>query len=318
MENHRHFTELIPYALRSIPYILQSHVFKAYCALENLYVCKPHLPKEVWEHCVALIRDDEPKVAGVIAPELLEIEEVVDHTSGRDFGPDWILARGLMPLSYWAIHKKIKTEGFPSLFQSYLTQALKGPIVLGHEISVLSGNWQFYRDVIAQSPHPEHHTLFSQRFTEYVTTTFAHGNDTTFEHPKIDEVPSSTLLLREALHNPGFFGHNVLACVWAERLKPYVSPEDYQQLCHNLTVLVRWHEFGQPPYHLEACSEAWSEETLDEHLVAFFLQGPTNIHQITLAEVLISTWNKHPAHRDLVAANLKCFMQGTRPTRDEI
>ena len=55
MENHRHFTELIPYALRSIPYILQSHVFKAYCALENLYVCKPHLPKEVWEHCVALI-----------------------------------------------------------------------------------------------------------------------------------------------------------------------------------------------------------------------------------------------------------------------
>ena len=103
MKNHHQFTDLIPYTLRSIPYILQSHVFKAYCALENLYVHKPNLPKEVWEYCSNLIQHDEPKVKGVIAPSLLEIKEIVDHTSGRDFGPDWILARGLMPLSYWAM-----------------------------------------------------------------------------------------------------------------------------------------------------------------------------------------------------------------------
>ena len=34
MKNQRRFEELIPHALRSIPYIVQTHVFKAYCALE--------------------------------------------------------------------------------------------------------------------------------------------------------------------------------------------------------------------------------------------------------------------------------------------
>ena len=47
MKTKENFKELIPYALRSIPYILQSHVFKAYCALENLYVERPQLPDSV-------------------------------------------------------------------------------------------------------------------------------------------------------------------------------------------------------------------------------------------------------------------------------
>ena len=108
MQNTHRFEDILPELLRSIPYISQSHVFKAYCALENLYAQKPHWPDAIWEHAVGILREDEPKLHGLLAPELLELQEIVDRTSGRDFGPDWILKKGLMPLSYWAIHKKDK------------------------------------------------------------------------------------------------------------------------------------------------------------------------------------------------------------------
>lgn len=313
MKNNHRFEALIPFALHSIPYILQTHVFKAYCALENLYAQKPHLPDTVWDHCVELIQNDEPKVDGIIAPKLLELEEIVDPTSGRDFGPDFILSRGLMPLSYWAMHKKVEELGFSGVFQWYLEQALERPIFLGHEISVLAGNWQFYTDVIADNPDPEQVALFHQRFTEFATTTFAHGNARVFDHPAIDEVPPDSEILNEALHNPGFFGHHVLAFVWAQRVRSVMTDEQCETTRYNLTVLNRWHQFGHPPTRLEPLSVDWDEGALDEHLTAFFLDGPTNIHQITLAEALLWVWNEYPACRRLVAANLACFTQGTRP-----
>ena len=313
MKSQKQFQALIPYTLRSIPYILQSHVFKAYCALESLYVQKPHLPQSVWEYCIDLIQNDEPKVKGLIAPSLLEIQEISDSTSGRDFGPDWILGKGLMPLSYWAMHKKVLELGFPQVFQQYLEKALDHPIFLGHEISVLAGNWHFYTDIIASTSSSEDHALFLQRFTEFITCTFSHNNDTVFEHPQIDHVPTAKDIIREALENPNFFGHNILACMWAQRLKMLLSPEQYQKMLYNLTVLVRWHEFGDPPNLLQLRTENWNESDLDQALIAFFHNGPKNIHQITLAEVLVSIWNEYPEYRDWVATNLICFTQGTQP-----
>ena len=313
MENNGQFTALIPHVLRSIPYILQTHVLKAYCALENIYAKKPHLPQEVWDYCTKLIREDEPKVAGIIAPKLYEIEEIVDPTSGRDFGPDWILGRGLMPLSYWAMHKKVDEIGFPAVYQSYLLKALDHPKFLGHEISVFAGHWQFYTDVILSSSDPEQFPLFLQRFTEFATTTFAQGNDTVFEHPQVDDLPTEAELLEEALRKPGFFGHNVLAYIWAQRIKTLMTPEQHKTIRYNLTVLMRWHEFGEAHKTLEPLSTDWTESTFDEHLIAYFPKGPTNIHQITLADALLTVWNQHPEHRRLVAANILCFTKGPTP-----
>ena len=313
MRNHGQFNALIAPALRSIAYIHQSHVFKAYCALENLFTLKPGLSDSVWAHCRSLIKDDEPKVDGVIAPALYNIEEIVDATSGRDFGPDWILGRGLMPLSYWALQQKVDDIGFDAVFENYLEQALDKPMFLGHEISVLAGNWRFYTDVVKESSEAECHRLFEQRMAEFFTTTFSHGHDTTFEHPPIDTVPTHRELLQEALENPGFFGHNVLACVWGHRLKSVLSEEQYEKLRYNLTVLVRWHEFGQPPSRLEGLERTWSEADFDHHLTQFFLSGPQNIHQITLAEALCALWVEWPELSHLIAANLACFTAGTRP-----
>ena len=313
MRNLHQFEDLIPYALHSVPYIQQSHVFKAYCALENIYAQKPQLPDSVWQYCAALIRDDEPKVAGLIAPELLELDEIIDPTSGRDFGPSWILQRGLMPLSYWAMKKRVEEIGFPAVFQSYLELSLDHPRYLGHEISVLSGNWHFYNDVISQDATPERLDLFYQRFTEFVTTTFAQGNDTVFEHPAINAVPPESEILNEALHNPGFFGHNILAFVWAQRIKSLLTEEQFQTTLYNLTVLNRWHPFGSVPVLLEPLSEDWDDRDFDEQLVAYFLEGPTNTHQITLAEVLLWVWTHYPEKRRLVAASMRCLTHATTP-----
>ena len=205
MESAARFTDLIPYVLRSVAYVHQSHTCKAYCALEQLYVSRPNLPSEVWDHCVALIRDDEPKVSGLITPELYELDEIVDSTSGRDFGPDWILGRGLMPLSYWAMRKKVSEQGFEPVLRGYIAQALERPRYLGHEVSILSAHWQFYRDVV-RALTPEDQALHLQRFTEYITATYASGGGDIIEHPELQEVPSEEELLSSALRNPGFFG----------------------------------------------------------------------------------------------------------------
>ena len=133
-----------------------------------------------------IIREDEPKVEGLTVPSLLKLERLVDHTSGRNFGPGWTLSRGFMPLSYWAMHQKVQQNGFPNLFQSYLEKALEQPIFLGHELSILAGNWQFYTDIIEPN-----RALFIQRFTDFAVATFAHANDTTFDHPHIDKVPTA-------------------------------------------------------------------------------------------------------------------------------
>ncbi len=313
MRNSARFSELLPAVLRSVPYIHQSHVFKAYCALENLYALRPQLPDEVWEHCARILREDEPKVDGLIAGELLELPQVLDRTSGRDFGPDWILEHGLMPMSYWAIQRKYEETGFEALIRSYLSRALDHPRFLGHELSVLSGHWQFYRSVLSSRGSVQDVRLYLQRFTEYAVTTFHGANDPTFPHPEIHEVPREEDILEEALRNPGFFGHNVLACVWTRRLQALMSDAQVETSYYNLTVMNRWEPDGQAPAALRPLNATWGEQDLDEHLTRFFLEGPTNIHQVTLAEALVSVWSAYPNLRPLCATNLLGFTRGVQP-----
>ena len=313
MENHQQFEAVLPDILCSIPYVAQSHVFKGYCALENIYAQRPRWPSSIWEHCTSLLIHDEPKVAGVIVPELLELKEISDPTAGRDFGPDWILSRGLMPLSYWAIQKKTEEIGFKALFQHYMSLALDHPRYLGHEISVLAAHWQFYDQVIAKTNNIEWMTLYSQRFTEFVVTTFHGSNDNTFDHPKIERVPSEAELLLETLKNPAFFGHNILAFVWSQRIRPLLDEAQYENAIYNVTVMTRWHSYGTPPANLPPIDGDWSEEELDDHFERYFLKGPVNTHQITLADALLWVWNNYPQYRRHVASNVECFSKGVAP-----
>ena len=313
MRNDSHFIELVPAALHSVPYISSSHVCKAYLALENLYAHKPNWPDAIWDYCASIIRNDEPKVDGLIINELLDLETIEDPTSGRDFGPNYILRRGLMPLSYWAMRKKCMESGFKTVFDGYLDQAVDHPRFLGHEISVLASYWNFYSLVLNDQSPTEHLDLFLQRFTEFAVFTFHSGKETVFEHPEIDEVPPEDAILKEALINPGFFGHNILAFVWTQRIKPMMTDEQYQSALYSLTVMNRWHEFGEPPILLAPHTETWDDATLDEHFKRYFLDGPTNIHQITLADALMWVWNHAPEYRNHCAANVLCFTEGTSP-----
>jgi hypothetical protein len=219
----------------------------------------------------------------------------------------------LMPLSYWAMRKKYQEVGFDALFQIYLDKALDHPIYLGHEISVLAGYRRFYHDVLSAQGSSENIELFLQRFTEFVTTTYEGHNDSVFKHPAIDETPAESAILEEALINPEFFGHNILVFVWSQRIKPMMNAQQYEAALYNLTVMTRWHPFGQAPYVVTPCEEEWTEKALDEHLIEFFSKGPSNIHQITLADALLWVWNHFPEYRRLCAANVLCFTHGVRP-----
>lgn len=296
-----------------MPYILQSHGCKGYLALENLRAEHPHWPAEVWEYAVSIILEDEPKVAGILAAELLDVPAFIDPTSGRNFGPDWILARGLMPLSYWAMRRKILDLGFEAVFQETLTRSLGRPIYLGHELSVLASYALFHRTILAASPHGEQMEYFIQRFTEFVLVTFDARNAWVFDHPDIPSIPFEADLLAEALANPGFFGHNVLAYVWTQRLRPLLDADSYRAALHSLTVQVRWLPDGEVKAQLAPLEEDVDAAELDARFRTFFLEGPRNIHQVTLADALWWVWRHHPEHRGLCLANLAVFTRGTRP-----
>jgi hypothetical protein len=135
----------------------------------KVILVKPHFPDDIWNYCSSKIKNDEPKVKDVIAPELFDIDEIVDHTSGRDFGPDWI-RHGLMPLSYWAIYQKSRQIGFENRIKEYIIKALEYPRILGHEISILTAYWTFYNAVIIDSPD-EHQKIF---FTTVYGVCFCH------------------------------------------------------------------------------------------------------------------------------------------------
>ena len=313
MKNKQRFSDLIPYVLRSVAYVHQSHTCKAYCALEQLYAIKPHFPDQVWHHCSLMIKDDEPKVDGLIIPELLELDEILDATSGRNFGPDWILGRGLMPLSYWAMRKKIRELGFEEIVKVYANKALEQPRYLGHEISILSAHWHFYRTIVIHLSTKEDQDLYFQRFAEYITATYANGELDLIEHPKLEVMHSDDELLWNALRNPGFFGHHVLAFVWGTRLKPWLDNSQQRQLTHTLSVLNNGYSQEEAPNVLEPIDVDWSVEELDAQVIKLFLEGPKNIHQITLVEALLWCWTHYPNYRRLIVANLVCFTDRVRP-----
>ena len=314
MRNEHHFDELVFPALKSVPFILQSHACKGYLALENLRAHYPQWASEMWQYCVSLMNEDEPKIENLVAPELLDLPFFIDHTSGREFGPDWILKHGLMPLSYWSMRKKIQELGFEQIFQSYLTKALDHPIYLGHELSILSSYWIFYKTVLESHPNKTRFMeFFIQRFTEFVHVTFEGRNNIVFEHPQIQSIPIESKLLEEALRNPGFFGHHVLAFIWTRRLRSVITNTQYQTAMRNLTMLVRWHPDGEKIGNLQPISENVSEKELEERFQIFFNKGPRNVHQITLADALLSVWRNHPEHRGLCLANLAAFTVATRP-----
>jgi len=81
-------------------------------------------------------------------------------------------------------------------------------------------------------------------------------------------------------------------------------------------VMNRWSPFGKPPAVLEPLAVDWSEADLDAHLTRFFPDGPTNIHQITLAEALVWVWNHHPEMRRRCAANVVCFTRDVSPAQE--
>jgi hypothetical protein len=312
MRNLEHFTDLIPYILRSIPYVYQSHTCKAYCALENLYAHKSHFPNDIWDYCSSKIKNDEPKVRDVIAPELFDIDEIGDHTSGRNFGPDWILGHGLMPLSYWAIHQKVQQVGFENLIKEYIVKALEFPRFLGHEISILSAYWKFYNEVIIDSSDEQQKTLFLQRFTEYVVVTFSSGESDVIEGPISERSYSEEEVLLQSLTNPGFFGHHIIAVVWGRRLKPLLDEEQIQRLFHNL-MIINGGTMEDVPSLVKPIDKDWSEAEFDELLITFLRDGPKNLHQLTLSEALLWCWSNYSQYRNMIAANLICFTNGTRP-----
>ena len=220
-----------------------------------------------------------------------------------------------MPLSYWAISQKVEQMGFENVLREYIIKALEHPRLLGHEISILSAYWKFYNEVLSESSDEHRRTLFVQRFTEFVVTTFSRGEGDVIDGPLPERIYTEEEVLFQSLKNPGFFGHHVLAFVWGKRLSPLLSEEQLHRLFHNL-MIINGGTREDVPALVEPIDTEWDEVEFDEHLIHFLREGPSNIHQLTLSEALMWCWSNYSHHRNRIAANLICFTKGTRPEKN--
>ena len=92
-----------------------------------------------------------------------------------------------------------------------------------------------------------------------------------------------------------------------------MTEEQHRWALHNIVGIIGPSGADAATSDLEPAPGVWTEAELDARLATFFLEGPTNVHQITLADALLWVWNHHPEHRQLCAANVLCFTRGASP-----
>ena len=288
--------------VKHVPYIWDGHGIKAFVSLSNLQKRFPDWDKAIWEDAVKFIKSDEPQVTRLYHKDFEDLEEIVDPTSGRDFGPSTLVRRGIFPLSYWGVWRLYKDLGYEELVKSFLDDAVQKVGRLGHEVSILIAYLEFY-PYIKDNKELELYTI--ERFTEFVSMSFA-GREDTFSNIKTKEDYSH--LLKKCLTHPEFFGHNILAFVWAEKGASYFNQEQQSLLSEKMDLL-----FGKSD-ELISTAECLDDKGFESALIDLIQNGPKNVHRYTLAYALSYLWDKYSQddeYKLLLSHNVIRFREGS-------
>lgn len=264
--------------LTRIAAIHQQHALKCYLAIESLKA-QFDWPEKNWQKIHKLIEIEEPSFdLAILKPGSMPFDPVARRRH-------WILAHAIYPYAYFIMQDWFNQSDTNEIFSYYFEQCTQKNEYLSHNVSVLIAFKQAWQLINTENQK----LRFIERFCEFVTATFYGNNHLSYpvadDYHKPVNINAQTVL-KNALQQPGFWGHNLIALASILRVEGQIPVATFQHLLINLDEQCHWRfedNADKPEIsYYEPNSE--TEQTLESACFKLLTGFELNLHQITLAE----------------------------------
>ncbi|MCG9729202.1 hypothetical protein L1D44_05005 [Shewanella sp. Isolate13] len=264
--------------LTRIAAIHQQHALKCYLAIKSLKT-QYDWPANDWLKVERLVELEEPTFNLAIL-----------QAGSMPFKPverrrHWILAHAIYPYAYFTMQDWFNQSDTSEIFAYYFEQCTEKNEYLSHNISVLIAFKQAWSLIKTEKQK----LRFIERFCEFVTATFYGNNHQSYPVAHDYHKPVSInarLVLKNALQQPGFWGHNLIALASIIRVEDQMPVATFQQLLINLDEQCYWkfEDDSDKPKISSSGANDVSKQTLESACFELLINSQRNLHQITLAE----------------------------------
>ena len=272
--------------LTRIAAIHQQHALKCYLAIESLKA-QFDWSENDWQKIHKLIELEEPSFdLAILKPDSMPFEPISRRRH-------WVLAHAIYPYAYFIMQNWFNQSDANEIFSYYFEQCTEQNEYLSHNVSVLIAFKQAWQLINTESQK----LRFIERFCEFVTATFYGNNHQSYpvadNYHKPVNINAQTVL-KNALQQPGFWGHNLIALASILRVEGQIPVVTFQQLLINLDEQCHWQfedNADKPEIsYYEPNSE--TEHTLESACFKLLTGFESNLHQITLAESICYLFNR--------------------------
>jgi len=271
-------------ALRRVAVVHQQHSIKGALAILRLVERFPQWGPDAPGALAEILRE-EPR-----APDLgSQLPASIDL--GIVGGGRRLVEKAVFPAAYAAMRQWVGEESLDAVMELYRERACAEPDYLGHNVSI-------YCSLLAVRPlvHGDdvRERLFLDRLTEFVTATFhCAQNRIVFEsRPRGPEPATRSAVLEAAFRQPGFFGHQILAFVWARRHAGDLGVEGCRRVLGHLLEMSHWRIPEKNLFSIEPAEDLPRWEPFAEAVRQLAFHGPESIHRVTLADALVDVWDQ--------------------------
>ncbi|GIU46081.1 hypothetical protein TUM4438_21060 [Shewanella sairae] len=272
--------------LTRIAAIHQQHALKCYLAIESLKA-QFDWPENDWQKIHKLIELEEPNFdLAILKPDSMPFEPISRRRH-------WVLAHAIYPYAYFTMQNWFNQSDANEIFSYYFEQCTEQNEYLSHNVSVLIAFKQAWQLINTESQK----LRFIERFCEFVTATFYGNNHQSYpvadNYHKPVHINAQTVM-QNALQQPGFWGHNLIALASILRVEDQIPVATFQQLLINLDEQCHWKfedNADKPEINYHASNSA-TEQTLESACFRLLTGFESNLHQITLAESICYLFNR--------------------------
>jgi len=283
---------LIDDALRRVAVIHQQHAIKGCLAILRLVERFPDWGPGAAEDLAGVLRG-EPRVPD-LGSQLPSSTDLGDVDACRR-----LVEKSLFPVAYLAVRRWAENTSLDAVLDAYRARACAEADYLGHNVSIYCSFLGMRTHVAGDAARER---LLLDRFTEFVTATFhCPQNRIVFEADSPQAAPATEeTVLEAAFRRPGYFGHQILAFVWARRFARDLGADGYVRVLSHLEAMSRWRIPEKNVFTIESADESLDEARFAEAVRRLAFHGPENIHRVTLADALVDVWDS--AHDDRIRA----------------
>ncbi len=267
-------------AVRTLPVIHQQHWIKAALGLRRLKSALPQLADTDWARVLERSQwDKQPTLSSPLSTQVHDPEERSESRVLRQ------LRRGLFPSVYASGLPWIRSVGFSHALLVFRDEVSDNPGYLGHALSVLLG----FREAQTLVEDKIDELLLHERFLEFAASSLF--NKISLELPGKKEIPSFDKLFSACLTRPTFFGHHLIALAYLVRNQSWFTETHYARALSSLWELSQL-SFADTEDNIVLTFDTKERMDFFQELQRLLIDGPRDVHSITLADSLLELYQR--------------------------